>query len=279
MIAHKPFGKTAAGQTVDEYTITNAGGSILKVITYGGIVTELHVPDRQGKLADVVCGLDNLDQYLAGHPYFGCVVGRVAGRISGATFALDGKTYPLAVNDPPNHLHGGVMGFDKKVWLVDGTTTNSVSMIYTSADGEEGYPGKVTTRMTYALTDANEFTIDYEAVTDKATPLCLTNHSYFNLAGESSGQIMDHVVQIHATSYAPADEKMTLLGRRENVTAGVMLKGVEKGKAGQIYAKHAAFCLEAQRYADGANYPELGDVILRPGQTYRQTTVHAFTAE
>ncbi len=340
MITKKPFGKTADGQAVDEYTITNAGGSILKVITYGGIVTELHVPDRRGKLADIVLGFNRLDQYLAGHPYFGCVVGRVAGRITGAKFTLDSKAFPLVVNDPPNHLHGGIVGWDKKVWIVDGTTANSVSMTYTSPDGEEGYPGKVITRMTYWLTDANEFTVTYEAVTDRATPIGPTNHSYFNLAGEGSGTIDNHVVQIHAGSYATADKNLGLLGRREKVTpandfnqprrlgdvlpgvwlshgdgyflkekrtdhpvlaarvseptsgrvmtlsttepyvqlySSAMMNNIEKGKSGVIYGKFAALCLEAHPYPDGVNHPELGDMILRPGQTYRQTTVHAFT--
>ena len=194
-------------------------GLLLKVITYGGIVTQLHVPDRKGRTADVVLGFDNLEQYLAGHPYFGCITGRVAGRLTHGKFSIDGKAYSLAINDPPNHLHGGKNGFDKRVWhaemLSDGKERLRLS--YFSPDGEEGYPGNVQVSVAYSLTDANEFVIDYKAVSDQATPLNLTNHAYFNLRGEGSGRIDDHVLQIFADDYAPADETMTLLGRREPV--------------------------------------------------------------
>lgn len=207
------------GERVDEYTLANKHGLSVKVITYGGIVTQLHVPDRNGQLADVVLGFDNLEQYLAGHPYFGCITGRVAGRLTSGRFSLDGKDYKLAINDPPNHLHGGKRGFDKRIWRaeINSGERECLRLNYCSPDGEEGYPGNVSVHVIYSLTDANEFVIDYEAITDKATPLNLTNHTYFNLAGEGNGRIDDHVLEILADYYAPADETMTLIGRREPV--------------------------------------------------------------
>lgn len=219
MIQQCAFGKMPTGERIDEYTLTNIHGLILKVITYGGIVTQLHVPDKNGRLADVVLGFDNLEQYLVGHPYFGCITGRVAGRLTHGKFSLDGKNYSLAINNPPNHLHGGKVGFDKRVWraeiISDGKERLRLS--YLSPDGEEGYPGNVQVNVFYSLTDANEFVIEYEAVTDQAAPLNLTNHSYFNLVGEGSGRIDDHVLQIFANDFASADEAMTLLDRRESV--------------------------------------------------------------
>ncbi|HYV38555.1 MAG TPA: aldose epimerase family protein, partial [Gemmataceae bacterium] len=186
------------------------------------------------------CGFNNLDQYLAGHPFFGAVVGRVAGRITGGKFTLDGKTYSLAVNEPPNHLHGGIAGFDKKVWIVDGTTANSVSMLYTSPDGEEGFPGKLDITVTYTLNDKNELRIDYKATTDKATPVNLTNHSYFNLAGAGAPTVLDHELTLAADSYTPTDNNLIPTGKIASVkgtpldftqmhTIGERIKELQKG--------------------------------------------------
>src|SRR5271165_4342652 len=210
------FCRLPGGESVESWTMTGPGGLEVEVITYGGIVTRLLVPDRKGRLADVVLGFNDLDSYLAGHPYFGAIIGRVAGRITGARFDLDGKTYELARNEAPNHLHGGVQGFDKKLWTATPFDAPggvcSLRLTYRSRDGEEGYPGTVGVVVTYTVTPENVFLIETEAVTDRPTPLNLTHHSYFNLAGEDSGSIYDHELQIHADRYVPTDEHMTLLG-------------------------------------------------------------------
>jgi aldose 1-epimerase len=219
-VEKQDFGKTADGTTVDLYVLTNANGVKAKVMTYGGIVTELHVPDRDGKLADVVLGFDDLKSYLAGHPHFGAVAGRVANRIAKGKFTLDGKEYKLVVNNGPNSLHGGKVGFDKKVWKAEsfeGKDGVGVKMAYTSPDGEEGYPGTLTTTMTYTLTDKNELRIDYHATTDKATPVNLTNHSYFNLAGHASGNVLGHEMTIEADTYTPADDTLIPTGEIASV--------------------------------------------------------------
>src|SRR4051794_28593473 len=173
------FGKTSDGTPVDLYVLTNAHGVIAKVTNYGAILTELHVPDRNGKLADVVLGFDNLDAYLAGHPHFGATTGRVANRIAKARFTLDGKEYQLAANNGPNALHGGRKGFDKVVWKAEdvlGSAGPAVKFTYLSPDGEEGYPGNLSVSVTYTVTSRDALKIDYTATTDKATPVNLTNH-------------------------------------------------------------------------------------------------------
>ena len=197
------FGQMADGMAVDLYTLTNANGLVAKLTTYGTIITELHVPDRKGKLGDVVLGFDNFAQYLKGHPCFGCTVGRVANRIAKGRFMLDGKTYALAVNNGPNHLHGGLKGFDKKVWKAESQAGVGVKFSCTRPDGEEGYPGTVAASVTMSLTDANELRLDYRATTDRATPINLTNHSYFNLAGH--GDVLRHELMIAADNYTPFD--------------------------------------------------------------------------
>ena len=213
------IGALPAGQIT--YTLANTSGFSLPVIPYGATVTSLLVPDRHGCLADVVLGFDNLAGYLAPHPYFGAIAGRVAGRISGARFALDGHTYELAPNDPPNHLHGGRVGFNRRLWSAtplpraDGAA--SLRLGYHSPDGEEGYPGRVDVAVTYTVTAGNALVMETEATTDRATPFSLTQHSYFNLAGEGTGSIEGHALQIHADDFAPTDDRMTLLGRREPV--------------------------------------------------------------
>lgn len=215
------FGQLPTGEKVLAWTLTNAGGAQLEVIEYGGIVTRLLVPDRAGRLADVVLGFDSLAPYLGPHPYFGAIAGRVAGRISGGKFTLDGKTYELVRNDGPNHLHGGRVGFDKRVWhgtpapRPDGAA--SVRLTLVSADGEEGYPGRLEAAVTFTLTDRNEFLFETELRSDRVTPASLTHHGYFNLGGDGSGPVTDHTLQIFADSYVPADEFMGLSGHREPV--------------------------------------------------------------
>lgn len=337
------FGKLPSGEEVHRFTLTNRNGLRTRVLTYGGIVSELQVPDRNGDIGDVVLGFDNLEDYLDPRmPYFGTITGRVAGRITGGRFTLDGEEFQLERNDGPNHLHGGSTNLSHRNWRpeVEGDTLH---LHYLSPDGESGYPGNVPIRVSYSLTSDNALRIDYAATTDKPTPLSLTNHSYFNLAGEGSGTIHDHVLQIHADETVAMDEHCTLLGRREPVagkagdfttpvrigdridgllkqhggdyivrdggrgelvpvaqlsepTSGrilaafsthdhlqlytaAMLEPIFTGKSSRVYERFGAVCLECQGYPDGVNTPELGDIILLPGKTYRHTTIYRFSAE
>ena len=212
------FGTMPDGTVVDVYTLKNAGGMEVRAISYGGIITSLKVPDRAGAMADVVMGFDNLEGYLAGHPYFGAIIGRYGNRIGKGQFALDGKTYTLAKNNGPNHLHGGVKGFDKVVWKtapVEGQ--NAITFTRMSPDGEEGYPGNLQVRVIYTLSDANELIVDYHATTDKPTPVNLTQHSYFNLAGDGSGDILGHGLTINADRYTPVDDTLIPTGELASV--------------------------------------------------------------
>lgn len=339
------FGKTADGAAVDLYTLTNTHGLTAKIMTYGALLTELHVPDKTGKLGNVVLGFDNLKQYLDGHPYFGCTVGRYANRIAKGKFTLDGKTYTLAVNNGPNSLHGGLKGFDKVVWTAEPSDTPAgpgVKFTYVSADGEEGYPGKLAVTVIYTLTNRDELKIEYAASAEKATPVNLTNHSYFNLAGPGKGDILGHVLSLTADKYTPVDDtliptgkiepvsgtpldftKPTAIGARidqlkgepggydhnfvinggggalaptatvtEPTTGRVMeilttqpgvqlytgnfLDGKLTGNGG-VYKKHYGFCLETQHFPDSPNHPNFPSTILKPGETYRQVTVHRFS--
>ena len=341
------FGRTAEGVAVDIYTLKNSHGMVARIMTYGATLTELHVPDRNGKLADVTLGFDNLEAYLKGHPYFGSTAGRVANRIAKGRFTLNQKTYTLATNNGPNHLHGGVKGFDKRVWIASTRVSDvgvSIDFTYRSVDGEEGYPGNLDVKVSYTLTNKDELRIDYEARTDADTPVNLTNHSYFNLAGPGGGTMLGHELQIDADQFTPVDAtgiplgenqsvkgtvmdftKPTLIGARVNDVGGdpggydhnyalnkpapaglslaarvyepksgrVMevlttepgvqfytgnyLDGSLTGKSGQAYVKRHGFCLECQHYPDAINQPKFPSVVLKPGQTYRQTTVHRFS--
>ena len=209
------FGKLADGTPIDIYTLSN-GKITAKISSYGGIVTELHAPDKNGKSADVVLGFDSLEGYLAGHPYFGAITGRYANRIAKGKFTIDGKEYSLAVNNGPNSLHGGLKGFDKVVWKAEETTANgqpALKMTRTSPDGEEGYPGNLTVSVTYSLTPKNGLRIDYSATTDKPTVLNLTNHSYFNLAGPAAGTILDHELTLAADEFTEVDDNLIPTGK------------------------------------------------------------------
>lgn len=278
---------------------------------------------------------------LRGHPCFGCSVGRVANRIAKGRFTLDGKTHTLAINNGPNHLHGGLKGFDKVVWTAEPQAGAAVRFTYTSADGEEGYPGKLDVTVQMALTDKNELTIDYTAVGDKSTPVNLTNHSYFNLAGQ--GDVLNHELVIAADHFTPKDDNSIPTGEIKSVRGTPMdftqphavgsrfnelkerpvgydhnfvlngggkslavaarvfepksgrvlelfttepgvqlytanyLDGSLTGKRGQVYRQHSGLCLETQHFPDSVNHPEFPSMILRPGHTYRQTTVHKFS--
>jgi aldose 1-epimerase len=335
------FGKLPDGTPVQLFTLINSAGLIAKITDYGTIITELHVPDRAGNNGDVVLGFDNLAQYLKGHPCFGCTVGRVANRIAKGRFTLDGKNYTLAINNGPNHLHGGLKGFDKVLWTAAPQAGAAVRFAYTSADGEEGYPGKLDVTVQMTLTDKNELAIEYTAVGEKPTPVNLTNHSYFNLAGQ--GDVLNHELVIAADHFTPKDDtniptgeikpvrgtpmdftqphavgsrfnelkekptgydhnfvlngggkSLSLAARVFEPKSGRVLEqfttepGVQlytanyldgslTGKRGQVYRQHAGLCLETQHFPDSVNKPQFPSIILRPGQTYRQTTVHKFS--
>ena len=211
----REYGKTANGATVEEYTLRNASGMQVKVISYGGIVTAIHVPDRRGRLSNVVLGFEGLDKYVAGHPYFGAITGRYANRIASGRFSLDGQEYTLALNDGANSLHGGDIGFDKRIWSVRELAKGlnpSLELSYASADGEEGYPGRLETKVTYTLGEKKELRIDYAAVTDAPTVINLTNHSYFNLLGEGEGTIYDHILVLNADRYTPVNQNLIPTG-------------------------------------------------------------------
>jgi aldose 1-epimerase len=216
----KSFGKTPDGQPVDLYVLKNKSGAEASVTNYGGAVVSLAVPDRSGKFADVVLGFDAVDGYVNGTSYFGAIVGRYGNRIGHARFVLDGKTNTLAKNNGENSLHGGIKGFNKAVWTArtfsrkDG---QSLELSYLSKDGEEGFPGNLKVRVIYTLTDANALQIEYSATTDKKTVVNLTNHSYFNLAGPGSGDILGHTLQIEADKFTPVDTGLIPTGELRDV--------------------------------------------------------------
>jgi aldose 1-epimerase len=347
MISSAPFGTLPTGETVHEYILSNHQGLRVHIITYGGIITQLHVPDRHGNFADIVLGFSHLESYLQAHPYFGCIVGRVAGRLTGASISIQGITYPLAQNEAnsSNHIHGGWQGFDKRLWQDEPVLNNEGSasalrLRYESPDGEEGYPGHLQATVTYTLTEENELILDYSAKTSHITPYSPTNHSYFNLSGEGTKNIDEHWLQIFADRFTPTDETMTYLGRVDSVCGqknnftearhlgeaipelfqqhgdnyllssrdtskplpaavlsnpasgrvmevattasclqlytGKFLDGTLLGKSGKQYGPRAGLCLECQGYPDGVRHPAIDDILLHPGQTYRQITTHRF---
>lgn len=339
-----PFGRLPDGSAASLYILTNRNGLVAKITNYGTIVTQLHVPDRHGKSGDVVLGFDRLDSYLQGQLYFGGTIGRVANRIAGGKFTLDGKTYTLAVNNGPNHLHGGLKGFDKGLWHAEALTGDepAVKFTCTSPDGDEGYPGNLAVTVVMTLTGRNELRLDYTAVTDQPTPVNLTNHSYFNLAG--AGDILGHELMLAADYYTPSDANLIPTGeiapvkgtpldftaplpigsrfnrlsgeprgydhnfvfndggkslgfaaRAHEPASGRVMEmwttepGVQfytgnylddiTGKNGAGYRRHSGFCLEAQHFPDSINQPRFPSIILRPGQTYRQTTLYKFSTK
>ena len=335
------FGRIA-GRRVDLFTLANGRGMAVKITNYGVTITELHVPDRRGRSGNVVLGFDNLKLYLANCFYFGGVIGRVTGRIARGRFQLDGKKYRLAVNNGPNHLHGGMAGFDQAVWaaeILPGSPA-AVKFTHTSHHGDQGYPGNLAVTVVMALTDAGELRIDYSATTDRATPVNLTNHSYFNLAGD--GNVLGHELKMAARQYTPLDDHAIPTGKiapvagtpldfthrqpigsrfselagkpigydhnlvlnkggklarcagvYEPATGRVMevfttqpglqfytgnyLDGTLCGHGGIYYTQHAGFCLETQHFPDSVNQPEFPSTILRPGGTYRHTTIYKFS--
>jgi aldose 1-epimerase len=352
-IEKAPFG-TVDGKAVDLYTLTNAKGVEMKVTNYGGTVTSLKVPDKAGQMGDIVLGFNDAAGYvgpafLKANPYFGAIIGRYGNRIGGAKFTLEGKECTLAKNNGPNNLHGGSKGFDKVIWdakEIKGKTSVGLEFTYVSKDGEEGFPGTLTATVTYTLTNNNEFKIDYKATTDKPTICNLTHHSYFNLSGEGSGDILGTEIQLNASKYTPVDStlittgefidvkgtpfdflKSTAIGARVNedneqlkfgkgydhnwvidrkgqnglvlaataydpksgramdvlttepgiqMYVGNFLDGTLVGKSGKNYTHRSGFCLETQHYPDSPNKPKWPSVELKPGQTYKTSTVYKF---
>ena len=337
------FGATAAGEEVAVFTLTHDGGAVVRLLEIGAVVAGLEVPDRSGALADVVLGFDTVPEYEANPAYFGCATGRVANRIAGGRFELDGRVVQLAVNAPPNHIHGGEGGFHRAHWrgeAEDAPEGPGVRFRRVSPDGEDGYPGALSVEILYTLTRANGLRIDYLAAADRPTPVNLTNHSYFQLAGHDAGSVLDHVISIKASrctargaSGLPgviqpvegtpldlrdptrvggridalsasggfdhnyvvdrwdgalrriAEVVEPVRGRRMEVfttqpgvqlyTANVLAPTT--GKSGARYGRHGALCLETQHFPDSVNRPDFPTTILRPGQTYRETTEYRFS--
>jgi aldose 1-epimerase len=224
-VEHREFGTTPQGQPIRQYILTNANGVQARIMTYGATWTHMLVPDRYGRLADVLLGFDSLEPYLGEHPYFGSTVGRVANRIAKGKFELDGKSYTLATNNGPNHLHGGLKGLDKVVWdarEVERRDGPAVEFTCTDHDGDNGYPGTVENQVVFTLTNGNELRIDYQAITDEPTPINLTNHAYFNLHGPGSGTVLDHVLTLHANNFTPVDDTLIPTGQIQPVAGTPM---------------------------------------------------------
>ncbi len=220
---NKNFFGSVDNDSVFQFTLKNEKGTEVKILNYGGTVTTILVADKNNQLADVVLGFDSLSGYTQkGNPYIGALVGRYANRIANARFTLDGKTYTLAANNNGNHLHGGLKGFDKVVWHVDAATDNSLALSYNSKDGEEGYPGNLNVKVVYSLAADNSLKIDYTATTDKATPVNLTNHSYFNLSGGKDSTILDHELMLIADKYTEVNDNLIPTGKLPPVKGGPM---------------------------------------------------------
>eukprot|EP00667_Euglena_gracilis_P015266 EG_transcript_15875 len=367
-LSHRPFGRLASGVEATLWTLSNGAGMTVSVTDFGGSIVSICVPDARGESGDVVLGFRSAAEYEAPGPYFGCITGRVANRIAGARFELDGVQYPLAANNGPNCLHGGVRGFNKVLWgceplegpaaqaavqaargIAEGPGTADPPLVglrltYTSPDGDEGFPGALATEVVYTVTAANRLNIDYKATTDKPTIVNLCNHSYFNLDG--SAACLDHFLQLFADRYTPMDATSVPLGSLDPVVGtpfdfrqpkrlgqdidadheqirrgrgydhnfcldhapgqlalaavveapttgrclrvhttepgvqlytGNFLDGSCVGKDGRPIPHRAGFCLETQHYPDSIHQPQWPTTILRPGETFRSTTVFEFT--
>ncbi len=339
----KPYGNFE-GKEVNQYTLSNSKGMVVKILNYGGIVTDIITPDRNGTPGDVVLGYDSLSGYTQkGSPYFGALVGRYGNRIANAKFTLDGKSYTLAANNNGNTLHGGNQGFDKRVWTANQKDDHTLELTYESKDGEEGYPGNLKATVVYTVTGDNELKIEYSATTDKATPINLTNHTYFNLSGGKSATIEDHEVMLNAAKYTIVNDKLIPTGALPEVKgtpmdfttpkkigkdlaqvkggfdhnfvlnksgnsvtqaatvydsasgrfmemmtsepgvqfySGNFLDGTLKGgRNGLKLVQHAGLCLEAQHFPDSPNQPAFPTTILKPGDTYHQTTIYKFSTK
>lgn len=342
----REFGKMPSGERVSLFELKNSRGMRALVTNYGAILTELHVPDKTGKVDNVVLGFDQFAPYLAKHPHLGGTIGRYANRIAGGSFELDGQKYTLVKNNGDNCLHGGTKGFDKQLWQVE-DVGKGVTLSYLSADMEEGFPGNLTVHLTYELTEDNELRMEYRATTDKATVVNFTNHTYFNLKGAGNGDVLSHQLQLNADEYTPFNQKQiptgevasvegTALDFRNSRAVGeriaecdfggydhnFVLRGSDgkaKNNSGELtlaavvsestsgrrltvhttepgiqiytgnnlngsvtglggaYGKYSAICTETQHYPDSVHHPNFPNVILRPGEEYRQTTIFDFS--
>ena len=340
-IESAPYGKTTDGQNVTLYTLTNGSGNTVQMIDYGAIVVSINVPDRNGKKTNVTAGFSSIDGYLQRHPYFGSTVGRYCNRIAKGTFSIEGTNYKLAINNGPNHLHGGTVGFDKLMWkATEVKSESSVGLRFSlvSPDGQEGYPGKLSVTAEYTWDNDNKLGIHFSATTDKATHLNLTNHAYFNLSGVNSGTIYKHELTLPCSKYLPVNDDMIPLGQLASVanspldftskraigeriaelkqTNGYDHCFVVDGAAGKLrpaanvvdpasgramevmttqpgiqlysgnflsgdagnagFKKHEAFCLETQHFPDTPNQTSFPTTLLKPGQTFDQTTTYKF---
>lgn len=346
------FGRMPDGTEVFLYTLRNRAGMEARITNYGGIVVSLRVPDRTGKSDDVVLGYDSLAAYLKATPYFGALIGRYGNRIRNGAFSLDGREYTLATNNGPNHLHGGLKGFDKVVWKAEPVQAQdgpSLVLTYVSNDGEEGYPGTLTVKAVYTVTESNELTVDFTATTDRATVVNLTHHSYFNLAGANGNStILGHAMMIDADRFTPVDSTLiptgvlqevagtpmdfrtpVEIGARINVVdeqlkrgggydhnwvlnnsgkgirtiarvtepstgrvlevksaepglqfySGNFLDGTLTGKYGRTYIHRYGLCLEPQHFPDSPNEKSFPTVVVRPGETYTNRIVYAFSTK
>lgn len=347
-ITSRPWGQVN-GKDVQLYTLTNGNGMRADITNYGGIVVRLLVPDEEGGIEDVVLGYNELEKYVKKNdPYFGALIGRYANRIRGGTFTLNGNTYQLPQNDGENSLHGGEEGFDQKVWDAEPFESGDavgVKLHRVSADGEQGYPGRLDCNVTISLTEDNELKFEYHATTNEPTIVNLTHHGYFNLDGQGDGDILDHILMINADHFTPIGETLTPTGEIRSVEgtpldfteptpfgarinqdnkqleygngydhnyvlnkddggltlaarvkgpdsgrvmevyttepglqlySGNFLDGSHVGKHGEVYKNRYGFCLEAQKYPDSPNKPNFPSPVLRPGETYTQTTIYKF---
>ncbi|GIE86090.1 aldose epimerase family protein [Actinoplanes regularis] len=336
-----PFGELPDGTKIEKWTLAGAGGASVSILTWGATIQSVLVPDRDGRLGNVALGFADLAGYTdPANPYFGATVGRYANRIAGGAFTLEGQTFKVTQNEGQNTLHGGAQGFDKRVWSAS-AADSGVRMSYTSPDGEEGFPGTVETTVTFTLDDRNRLHIEYRATTDQTTIVNLTNHTYWNLAGEGSGTVDDHLLRVNAAHYTPVDSTLIPTGELAPVAgtpfdfrafhpigerlrddhpqlaagrgydhnyvligtvaavvrdpgngrqltiettepglqfyAGNFLDGKLRGTSGRQYRQGDAFALETQHFPDSPNQPSFPSTMLRPGETYTSTTVHAFS--
>lgn len=349
----KPFGKTPEGRDTHLFTLRNQGGLTVDITDFGATVVRVFAPDRHGQMSDIVLGFDSVEGYARPKtPYFGATIGRCGNRIAHGRFTLDGKTYQLATNNAPGgipcHLHGGNVGFNRRLWTADPLDPATLRLHYFSPDGEEGYPGNVDVTVVFTLTDANELRIEYTANTDKPTLVNLTNHSYFNLAGEGARTVLGHALTINGSRFTPVDAGLIptgeiapvagspldfraphtigdridrpneqlrfaggydhcfvldggggelavaavvlepLSGRELEVLttepgvqfySGNFLDGTLLGKNGHAYERRSGFCLETEHFPDAPNHPNFPSIVLRPGETYRSTTVYRFRTQ
>lgn len=342
------FGTLPDGRAVHRYNVSNGKGMELKVLNYGGIIQSLCVPDKRGVIDDVTLGFDTLPLYLHNAPYFGAIIGRYGNRIANGKFTLEGVEYILPVNNGTNHLHGGMVGFDKVFWEITvKEDSNALVLTYVSRDGEEGYPGMLHCSVVYRLTENNELWIEYTATSDKSTIINLTQHAYFNLAGSQSTSILDHILTLEAEAFLPINKQLIPTGEYRSVKhtafdflhpkpigkhigekeeqllvaggydhcwivkkveedllqkvgrveepgsgrrmevftsepgvqlyTGNFLDGTLKGKSGNSYPQRSGFCLETQHFPDSPNQITFPSTVLHPQDTYRSTTVYAFS--